>query len=89
MCVCVCVCVGFNVRLSGQDVGRGTFSHRHAMIVCQQSDSAYIPLNHLSPEQSAFLEVDVDYCKQRTIDMLDMNLFPSRSPTALLVKKLC
>ena len=45
------------MRLSGQDVGRGTFSHRHAMIVCQESESAYIPLNDLSPDQAAFLEV--------------------------------
>uniref|UniRef100_A0A915MEQ2 Transketolase-like pyrimidine-binding domain-containing protein n=1 Tax=Meloidogyne javanica TaxID=6303 RepID=A0A915MEQ2_MELJA len=29
---------GFDVRLSGQDVGRGTFSQRHAMLVCQQTD---------------------------------------------------
>ena len=28
---------GYNVRLSGQDVGRGTFSHRHAMLVDQSS----------------------------------------------------
>lgn len=28
---------GYNVRLSGQDVGRGTFSHRHAMLVDQTS----------------------------------------------------
>ena len=48
---------GFNVRLCGQDVGRGTFSHRHAMLVCQDSDSAHVPLNYLSPEQSNFLEV--------------------------------
>ena len=45
------------MRLSGQDVGRGTFSHRHAMIVCQESESAYIPLNDLSPDQAAFFEV--------------------------------
>jgi len=55
--VYVCVCAGFNVRLSGQDVGRGTFSHRHAMFVCQRTDAAYIPLNHISAQQSAFLEV--------------------------------
>uniref|UniRef100_A0A8C4K1A3 2-oxoadipate dehydrogenase complex component E1 n=1 Tax=Dromaius novaehollandiae TaxID=8790 RepID=A0A8C4K1A3_DRONO len=48
---------GFNVRLSGQDVGRGTFSHRHAMLVCQETDDTYIPLNHMSPDQKGFLEV--------------------------------
>ncbi|XP_022090977.1 probable 2-oxoglutarate dehydrogenase E1 component DHKTD1, mitochondrial isoform X2 [Acanthaster planci] len=48
---------GFSVRLSGQDVGRGTFSHRHAMLVDQTSDGAYIPLNHITPEQKSFFEV--------------------------------
>lgn len=48
---------GFNVRLSGQDVGRGTFSHRHAMVVCQDTDRAVIPLNHITEEQTTFLEV--------------------------------
>lgn len=48
---------GFNVRLSGQDVGRGTFSQRHAMVVCQETDHTYIPLNHMDPEQKGFLEV--------------------------------
>ncbi|KAL1784790.1 putative 2-oxoglutarate dehydrogenase E1 component DHKTD1, mitochondrial [Sigmodon hispidus] len=48
---------GFNVRLSGQDVGRGTFSQRHAMVVCQNTDDAYIPLNHMDPNQKGFLEV--------------------------------
>ncbi|XP_027694552.1 probable 2-oxoglutarate dehydrogenase E1 component DHKTD1, mitochondrial isoform X1 [Vombatus ursinus] len=48
---------GFNVRLSGQDVGRGTFSQRHAMIVCQKTDDTYIPLNHMDPDQKGFLEV--------------------------------
>lgn len=48
---------GFNIRISGQDVGRGTFSQRHAMVVCQDSNDTYIPLNHISPEQTGFLEV--------------------------------
>ncbi|RUS19431.1 thiamine diphosphate-binding protein [Endogone sp. FLAS-F59071] len=38
---------GFNVRISGQDVGRGTFSQRHAMLVCQESERVVVPLNHL------------------------------------------
>lgn len=48
---------GFNIRLSGQDVGRGTFSQRHVMLVCQETDDTYIPLNHMSPDQKGFLEV--------------------------------
>lgn len=41
---------GFDIRISGQDVGRGTFSHRHAMLVDQRTESAYVPLNALTPE---------------------------------------
>ncbi|XP_029009614.2 2-oxoadipate dehydrogenase complex component E1 [Betta splendens] len=48
---------GFNIRISGQDVGRGTFSQRHAMVVCQDTNDTYVPLNHISPEQTGFLEV--------------------------------
>lgn len=48
---------GFNIRISGQDVGRGTFSQRHAMVVCQETNDMHIPLNHLSPQQTGFLEV--------------------------------
>ena len=48
---------GYNVRLSGQDVGRGTFSHRHMMLVDQVTDESYIPLNRLTEPQSACLEV--------------------------------
>ncbi|XP_043570084.1 probable 2-oxoglutarate dehydrogenase E1 component DHKTD1, mitochondrial isoform X1 [Chiloscyllium plagiosum] len=51
------LCQDFNVRLSGQDVGRGTFSQRHAMVVCQETGDTYIPLNHISPEQKGFFEV--------------------------------
>ncbi|KAM4554272.1 2-oxoadipate dehydrogenase complex component E1 [Fundulus diaphanus] len=51
------LCQGFNIRISGQDVGRGTFSQRHAMVVCQETNDMYVPLNHISPQQTGFLEV--------------------------------
>ena len=40
-----------NVRLTGQDVGRGTFSHRHAMLHNQLNDEIYIPLKNLEQAQ--------------------------------------
>lgn len=51
------VITGFSIRISGQDVGRGTFSQRHAMVVCQETNDMYIPLNNISPQQTGFLEV--------------------------------
>jgi 2-oxoglutarate decarboxylase len=44
---------GFRVRLSGQDVGRGTFSHRHAIIHDNVTGQAYVPLNALRHKRSA------------------------------------
>jgi 2-oxoglutarate dehydrogenase E1 component len=41
----------YDVRLTGQDVGRGTFSHRHAMLHNQLNDDVYIPLQHLDENQ--------------------------------------
>jgi len=48
---------GYNVRLSGQDVGRGTFSHRHALLIDQENNRSFVPLNSLNPNQANFLEV--------------------------------
>jgi len=45
---------GFPVRLSGQDSERGTFSQRHAVIVDQQTEGHYRPLNNISDEQARF-----------------------------------
>jgi 2-oxoglutarate dehydrogenase E1 component len=45
---------GIHVRLSGQDSGRGTFSHRHALLTDQKSEEKYCPLNHLSSDQASF-----------------------------------
>ncbi|TVQ90593.1 MAG: 2-oxoglutarate dehydrogenase E1 component [Deltaproteobacteria bacterium] len=45
---------GFGVRMSGQDCGRGTFSHRHAVITDTSNNEEYRPLAHLHPEQGRF-----------------------------------
>ncbi|ORZ30064.1 Transketolase, pyrimidine binding domain-domain-containing protein [Catenaria anguillulae PL171] len=43
-----------HVRLSGQDVERGTFSQRHAVLHDQKNETTYTALNNLSPDQAAF-----------------------------------
>lgn len=45
---------GYDVRLTGQDVRRGTFSHRHATVHNQKDGTAYTPLNHLKEGQPPF-----------------------------------
>ncbi|MBB4287120.1 2-oxoglutarate dehydrogenase E1 component [Roseospira goensis] len=49
---------GHRVRLSGQDSGRGTFSHRHAVLVDQTNEKRYRPLNHIRQGQASFEVVD-------------------------------
>jgi 2-oxoglutarate dehydrogenase E1 component len=49
---------GYGVRLSGQDVGRGTFFHRQAVIHNQKDGEEYVPLRHLSENQATFTIVD-------------------------------
>jgi 2-oxoglutarate dehydrogenase E1 component len=45
---------GHTIRLSGQDVQRGTFSHRHAYLHHQEKDETYIPLLHAADKQGFF-----------------------------------
>ncbi len=45
---------GHNVRLSGQDVQRGTFSHRHSYLHSQEKDEIYVPLKNVSKTQGQF-----------------------------------
>ena len=45
---------GYGVRLSGQDVERGTFSHRHAVVKVEDSEEEIVLLNHLSDTQGQF-----------------------------------
>jgi 2-oxoglutarate dehydrogenase E1 component len=45
---------GHRVRLSGQDSERGTFSQRHAVLIDQESEARYTPLNNLGDNQGRF-----------------------------------
>jgi 2-oxoglutarate dehydrogenase E1 component len=48
---------GFNVRLSGQDVERGTFSHRHAVIKSENSENEIVLLNNINPKKQGKFSV--------------------------------
>ena len=49
---------GYSVRLSGQDAGRGTFSHRHAVLKNQTRRQPYVPLREIGSDPSKFLVID-------------------------------
>ncbi len=56
------VASGYPVRLSGEDCGRGTFTHRHAVIHDQNrekfDEGTYTPLQNVSPTQAPFVVID-------------------------------
>ncbi|NLD69800.1 MAG: 2-oxoglutarate dehydrogenase E1 component [Limnobacter sp.] len=56
------VAAGYGVRLSGQDSGRGTFTHRHAVLHDQNREKwdagAYIPLQFVTENQGQFIVID-------------------------------
>jgi 2-oxoglutarate dehydrogenase E1 component len=45
---------GFPIRITGQDVRRGTFSHRHAVVLNQKDGEAYLPMANLADDQPRF-----------------------------------
>src|SRR6202023_4176939 len=49
---------GTHVRMSGQDSGRGSFSHRHAILVDQETEASYVPINHVRAGQAPFELID-------------------------------
>jgi 2-oxoglutarate dehydrogenase E1 component len=49
---------GYPVRLTGQDSGRGTFFHRHAVLHDQATGRRYVPLQHLASTQPTFTVTD-------------------------------
>lgn len=48
----------YDIRISGQDSGRGTFSHRHAVLHSQSERRAWVPLKHVADQQGSFTVID-------------------------------
>jgi 2-oxoglutarate dehydrogenase E1 component len=48
----------YKVRITGQDVGRGTFSHRHAVVYDQETGEPFVPLSYISESQRKFVIYD-------------------------------
>ncbi|MGB5249003.1 MAG: 2-oxoglutarate dehydrogenase E1 component [Gammaproteobacteria bacterium] len=49
---------GNHIRLTGQDSGRGTFFHRHAVLHSQNGEQPFVPLSHVAEDQASFKVTD-------------------------------
>jgi 2-oxoglutarate dehydrogenase E1 component len=78
---------GYEVRLSGQDAGRGTFAHRHAVLHDQQRErwdqGAYTPLQNIAPDQGAFVVIDSVLSEEAVLGF--EYGFSTAEPTALVI----
>ncbi len=74
---------GYGVRLTGQDVGRGTFSHRHAVVHSQKDGSTYIPLRHLKEDQPA-LDLYDSFLSEEAVLAFEYG-YATTSPAGLII----
>ena len=58
---------GHGVRFTGQDVERGTFSHRHAVLHDHDDGSAYVPLQHIAEGQAPFTILNTMLSEEATV----------------------
>ena len=73
-----------HVRLSGQDVERGTFSHRHAVLHDQKSNERYVPLNNIRPDAQAHFTVTNSHLSEYGVLGFELG-FSLDSPDALVL----
>lgn len=52
------LCESTTIRLSGEDCKRGTFSHRHSVLIDQKDESEYVPLNNIRTGQAHYEVID-------------------------------
>jgi len=75
---------GFDVRLSGQDVERGTFSHRHARLIAEESEDEVILLNKISPKNQGKFSVYNSLLSEYAVLGFDYG-YAMASPNALTI----
>ncbi len=74
---------GHPVRLSGQDTGRGTFFHRHAVFLNQRNGDEHVPLQHVSEGQARFTLINSILSEEAALGF--EYGFSAASPEALVV----
>jgi 2-oxoglutarate dehydrogenase E1 component len=78
---------GYDVRLSGQDSGRGTFAHRHAVLHDQErerwDEGSYIPLQNIGKDQGDFVVIDSVLSEEAVLGF--EYGFASAEPNALVI----
>ncbi len=78
---------GYDVRLSGQDAGRGTFAHRHAVLHDQSRErwdqGIYTPLQNIAPDQGAFVVIDSILSEEAVVGF--EYGFSTAEPTAMVI----
>ena len=74
---------GHPVRITGQDVGRGTFSHRHAVLHNQKDAETHTPLENLSPEQPR-LTLHDSYLSEEAVLAFEYG-YSTTTPNALVI----
>ncbi|QGJ70487.1 Alpha-ketoglutarate decarboxylase [Planctomycetales bacterium 10988] len=65
--LCSLLMEGHPIRLTGQDTGRGTFTHRHAEFHHADTGIIYVPMQNLSPEQAPFTVINSPLCETGTL----------------------
>ncbi len=74
---------GIQVRLTGQDVGRGTFSHRHAVIHNQKTAETYVPIQHLEDGKANF-DIYDSYLSEEAVLAFEYG-YSTTAPNALII----